>query len=695
MSRTRRGEELAPSLFPFLAVLLCTMGALVLLLVLIVCNAQASAKEVVAEKKLRIEEAESQIEVAQVAMEKQLEKRRLDLERKRLTLQHLESHIQELMKELDEQARKAELLAQQTTQDDQSVEVRQEKLSQLEKQLAGAAEKLKQKLDKPDGDKPIFAIIPYQGPNGTHRRPIYLECTENGVVIQPEGVVISVADLRPPYGPNNPLDAALRTVRTEYSPSNGALTSTAYPLLVVRPSGVRTYALARQAMSGWDDQFGYELIEESLELTYPEGEPGLKNKIEDALVLARERQAALVMAMPGKYRSFIERTGGLGGEGFMGDEADSGGFGDDWQNADATHVGAMTDSSGGSSTSQSGLPSNSVGRAGLAAAGTTASGSAQLASAQGNGFLPANLDATSGSGQSSSSRGSDGLQFFGQPGTSGETFGSAMDADAASVANRTDATGQSGAASDTVSNRDGTSEFDPNASSRNGTAGQTGGSTGGKYSQQSGVQTGQSTTPNNSAQSSFGSSAAAMNSVSSSSQSSQPSYSQSTSSNSSMISNSASSNSASSSSADPNSANSSSAGATPSLTFTQDNRQKTEPVARRKGRNWAWNEGPPNRTPVVRSIRVVCYPDRWVVMPDGMSKNQISIPITNQPQVAAETLARAVSDRVESWGFALSGGYWRPEIHADVAPNAQNRFEQMVRLFEGSGLTVTRRVAVK
>ena len=43
---SRRSESLAPSLFPFLAVLLCTMGALVLMLLLLVVGAQSTAKEV-------------------------------------------------------------------------------------------------------------------------------------------------------------------------------------------------------------------------------------------------------------------------------------------------------------------------------------------------------------------------------------------------------------------------------------------------------------------------------------------------------------------------------------------------------------------------------------------------------------------------------------------------------------------------
>ncbi len=239
MSRPRKQRDsFVQSLFPFLAVLLSTMGALVLLLMLIVNQAQANAKQMALEKREQLEDAESKLEMLRGTFEEQLGERRLELERKRLALQHLEKHIQELIEEMKSLERTAQLLANKQTEDKSTQSESDEKITQLEKQLADAKVDLEKKLDNPVGNKPIFAIIPYQGTNGTHRRPIYLECNEKGVTIQPEGILIGLADLRPPYGPGNPLDAAIRTVRSRFAPANGALTSTAYPLLVVRPSGV-------------------------------------------------------------------------------------------------------------------------------------------------------------------------------------------------------------------------------------------------------------------------------------------------------------------------------------------------------------------------------------------------------------------------------------------------------------------------
>ena len=54
-----------------------------------------------------------------------------------------------------------------------------------------------------------YAIVPYQGRQGTSRRPIYIECRANDVILQPEGVKLTIDDFRPPIGPGNPLVAAL------------------------------------------------------------------------------------------------------------------------------------------------------------------------------------------------------------------------------------------------------------------------------------------------------------------------------------------------------------------------------------------------------------------------------------------------------------------------------------------------------
>jgi hypothetical protein len=54
-------------------------------------------------------------------------------------------------------------------------------------------------------------------------------------------------------------------------------------------------------MSGWDDQFGYELIDAQMQLAFPEGIPDLKNELNRTLAVAKDRQRALVAALPARF----------------------------------------------------------------------------------------------------------------------------------------------------------------------------------------------------------------------------------------------------------------------------------------------------------------------------------------------------------------------------------------------------------
>ncbi len=691
MSRTRKRDNYSPSLFPFLAVLLCTMGALVLLLMLIVSQAQASAKQVAVDKRERIEEAESQLEVVRNAFEKQLEQRRLDLERKRLALQHLEKHIQELLTELETIGQTAALLDEKLATDATAEAEKQRKISELESQLTKATKDLKQKLDKPDGDKPIFAIIPYQGANGTHRRPIYLECVENGVLIQPEGILIGLADLRPPYGPGNPLDAALRTVRSRFSPTNGALTSTAYPLLIVRPSGIRSYAMARQAMSGWDDQFGYELIDEELQLAFPESQAGLSAEIEKALALARERQAALVMAMPQKYRQFINAAGR--GDQFEFSE-DEGGFGNDWVNGSAGSGQPGTNRSGDAIRSSLSKTRGGFSNAGNEVVGSGVAESSNLSMSGGSVGVAGNSTQTNRTSADSVNDGSDWSEAgaaSGQANSSGDSFFGSGSRRQSSIEDGVGTGGQTsakGIASGSSEGYPGSGGSEAGATGQSNNAGETQGPYGTGTVASKGSSNGLRATTNatgsqasnasqgaSGATSGPGGSAAGPSGAASRGASEQQ----------------ASTAVPPDASTDPQMQNMS---PSMNLDMTRNQQHKSAPVSQTLGRNWAWTEGPPSKTAVIRSIRVVCYSDRWVVMPEaGSSAGQVTIFIGNSPQASTEKLAKTVTDRVSKWGIALSGGYWKPELAVDVAPDAEPRYQQLVRLLEGSGLAVQRRSA--
>lgn len=765
MSHGKRGRsEIAHSLFPFLAVLLCTMGALILILMLIVRQAQESVDLARSEKEMEAVDLETKIQVARDGFEKDREEVHLEIERKRNSLQSLEEQADKLAQELKDLGRTVELIELKRKAVDEGPEATETKIGEVQKQLEEAADRLKKKLDNPAGNKPVFAIIPYEGTNGTHRRPIYLECRDNGITVQPEGILIPLNDLKPPYGPGNPLDATLRTIRNHHSP-NAALDSSAYPLLIVRESGIRTYALARMAMAGWDDQFGYELVEDSLELSFPESEPALPSKIQQTLVNARNRQAALVMAMPQRYRQMIQqlsaddiefhendgRSDGAGfgneelgksglagtGSGFGGDEfvdgqggTGTGGYGAGGNGTgsgysggdpftprpgqlaqgtgrggfaygeDGIAGGSSSGPSGSFSTRQGGR-SGSSGGTPLMGFGGAGSGDGELAGGQANGpsmngssLNNSAMDGGDGSGGAFAGGSGNGR---GRPGGS-TTFGQSLNGDGQYVAGSGDGSGDVPDGQWGPGASGGSSSSGNGSASGNGTRGGSGG--GGTPANGSsgfgggggGNGTGKGSSMNRSTAGADGggNSTGSMSSGAGADSDPNGQYGGQN--------GGAGSSSNSNYGGDP-SAQSMSGGASMGMgsqgqdsKFSGNKKQKngSESIAVRKGRDWAYS-GSKNGTPVVRSIRVVCYSDRWVVMPEQVGRDRpITVMLDVSAQKSADELARVMARRIEGWGFALSGGHWKPVLEVEVGPDGERRYQQLLRMMEGSGMDVRR-----
>lgn len=699
---SRRSESVAPSLFPFLAVLLCTMGALVLMLLLLVVGAQSSAKEVADKVEDELEWQQDQLQTVKNSLVKKYDEAKIEIEKKRLHLQNIEQHIHELKEELD-------LLDQTAKAADQKQDTQKETLKQrdalreaLEKQLIEAKKTLESKIKDPKGDKPIFAIIPYDGPNGTHRRPIYLECNAKGLVVQPEGVVLTPADLSPPYGPGNPLDAVLRTIRAEFPSRDGSVDSNPYPLLVVRPSGIKNYMMARAAMSGWDDQFGYELISEDLELSFPASTANLQKKIASTIEAARQRQAALVLSMPQHYDAsqldFYGSGGGSGGS--MEDVSD--------QFQGLSGSGQGSGQSGYASQGSSGK------RGGMSMMGGTNQGAAspngQIASSgmNGNGTNPPSL--AQSLAQSPSGK-TDGPGWtFGQSAANaagGNPPGSAANQDPLAQGGNSGGTGQ-------MSFFGGGSSEDGYGLTKSGTLSNSriGGMGGGTYggdsvsgdgSPSDGSSDGSKPASGNSASATADTSAGGNTSLwnaaqakanganSSSGGGSSGGGSASMNANPMSGSTMAGSNIPSTTSGDPSQLS----GQVQNVGMNFDMNKKSQdakPVAQSKGRGWAWRDGNRSQTAIVRAIWLQCYKDRWIVRPDkGSNNSALTIKLEGSPMQRAERLAAAVQQRVEGWGVALAGGHWAPVIHVEVASDAEDQFTQLQKLMEGSGIDVIRK----
>ena len=291
----RRRPGLSPSLFPFLAVLVCTLGTLILLLALVAQNATDAAEQQKVNRAASVDRQaqnpstlssevadrmieEEQFRVQQLVSFRDAQTQEIGGRKDQLT--HLENHIARIKKDLKRLSDEVEM----ATGTKPVSRVDEEMLADLRRRIDEESKAIDQLREEKGNAAPKVVIVPHKGPNGTRRRPIYLECDSEGLTIQPEGTVITVAQLRDSRTSANPLDAALRTIRHHAMHQYGDKDAP-YPMLVVRPDGIDTYRAARMAMHDWDDQFGYEMVPEEIELTFDQPDARLRELIE---VVVRE-----------------------------------------------------------------------------------------------------------------------------------------------------------------------------------------------------------------------------------------------------------------------------------------------------------------------------------------------------------------------------------------------------------------------
>ncbi len=307
-ARQRRNQQYAVSLFPFLAVLVCTLGVLIVMLVMAVraadVESQQRHEEVAQQQQLQTQQlkaAEERRELTEFESESILSVRG-DLTERLQVAKSDRSYLEQQIKDTNRQAE--DLLkaianldavmnanATQASQD-QSRAAADESIQRLKSEIEAAEQSLKQlREDQSFQTQPEYAIVPFMGSGGTHRQPIFVECVHDGLVLQPYDIKLKRADFMQPLTIGNMLDSALLTVR-EYWEKHGLAgdDSKPYPLLVVRPDGAESYGLARRAMKSWDDEFGYELVDRDTKLRFGQPDLQLKSEIEAAIETAKRRQ---------------------------------------------------------------------------------------------------------------------------------------------------------------------------------------------------------------------------------------------------------------------------------------------------------------------------------------------------------------------------------------------------------------------
>ena len=686
---TRRARVgLSPSLFPFLAVLVCTLGTLILLLALVAQNATTSAKQQAeakqaaeklaadsAEPKPKREVVERMIQEGEFRVTQLVafrDSQTADLEERRDKITHLEDHIRRIREELIQLNREVEL----ATSTSPLTKIEENKVNELKAKLESERKHVEELRESAQGKKPRVVIVPHKGPNGTDRRPVYLECTASGITIWPESSRIEINELMATESNSNPLDAALRTVRM-YIMQNYGDTIPPYPLLVVRPDGIETYGAARQAMLDWDDQFGYELVPADVDLAFAKPDSQLKQKVDIAIRDAVAKQTA--------KSAIAGLTFGRGGS--------ASGSGGRVRTLSAAELDRNGRSGGFSDVRDRSLPRGSYGsQTNYGSSGTSDNAAArrldehlQNAAQEMAVGSPSNFDMPSllsnqGAGGTNSGTATGELNPPGQALLNHGTPGQSMNEDGTGLqmpgadSLTASSTGAGAAGDKPLSSNPGDATSPKDANGPNGTNAKSTTSTG---------KSGPASVASNDTDSQdqldgeFASGASQGAGDGGTQMQGGGSPTQQT------------SNAASGQASARGSANDSQS--SPSVSASNAPSQSTRKSVQRKGKDWALpdNVAGLNGTAVVRTIRVVCYNDRLVLLPPasggatemfGFSDGQIDR--------ATLELASAVRDRIEMWGPSLPGGRWQPRLDVEVTRDGTARFEQLRSLMNGSGVEV-------
>lgn len=312
MSRaSRRDNSTSTSLFPFLAVLLCTMGVLVVLLVVMasVQISQAKDKQLVAEAPPKVDEEEQErlraeleyIQRQQLELDEAHNQLTEQLSDEQLRLAQVEENIRRRQEQLAVLRVQIDELEQLDGESVDNLEDAKARLGQQRQLIAQTKDEIEQLKEAAEKQPKSYAIVPYEGPSGTRRQPIYIECRENVVIFQPEGIELTPADFNKAMLAGGPLPSAIRAAQLYYLNNGLSSQKQAYPLVLGRPSSSNSLARVIGTLSAINVDFGYEIVDDNWQLDYTAADPALSDEISRAVENARRRLAALRETAPGTF----------------------------------------------------------------------------------------------------------------------------------------------------------------------------------------------------------------------------------------------------------------------------------------------------------------------------------------------------------------------------------------------------------
>ena len=310
----RKTSQNSISLFPFLAVLVCTMGALILLLLVTTRQIQkekTQLTEVVEVDPLTAEifdglDAESlQLpDISEVQdfviepsyqdpflvdedddREAEIVQLKSDLESENRKLGELQLEIDVVKQQLSEVAEDSQASQQQLAMlEEQEAELK-DSLEQKEQQLAGLNAELDEQSARTEKAEQVLraresalvslrkivraaegaagtdaALLEFTNSTGTQRSPIVIDVNENGLEFAGFDIRLAEKDLEGFPANDNPLLAGIAALHAHRFPDT--LVSQPYVLLLLRPSGTMMFYAIQRSLGESGIHFGYELLDE-------------------------------------------------------------------------------------------------------------------------------------------------------------------------------------------------------------------------------------------------------------------------------------------------------------------------------------------------------------------------------------------------------------------------------------------------
>jgi hypothetical protein len=293
----QRRQGLQVSTFPFLAVLLCAMGSLILLLLVI----DRRAKVVARAKAMRamqqaLDKVAAEAEKAAAAHQLEWERRRQMLHAQLLQQdRQVLSELHTIQGQVESAAANTQADLARSRQLHEQLQVERVGLTQIEAELntqrkeaantaqeAAASQadlaRLTAELERMERtladlhvarqrQQQMYSLVPYAGRRGDNRKPLYIECTGDELIIHPDRLALHGGTLTP-AGIRDEIEGRLALQRPAGSTEKPE--KNAYLLMLIRPNGISSYYRVLAALRGLPVDFGYEFIDQDWILDFSE-----------------------------------------------------------------------------------------------------------------------------------------------------------------------------------------------------------------------------------------------------------------------------------------------------------------------------------------------------------------------------------------------------------------------------------------